>query len=421
MDNNFSQDNNLQFQNTGVSAPETAPLSSNASDAQIANAAFADMMAAPSADAIPTLTLDPTVSQPPAEEKKAVPEGNTTANMQFSPEEQKVIDQFASQIDLTNSNQILYYGSDSQKKIADFSETALEKVRTNDLGEVGNMISELTVELKGFSASGDEPKGFLGLFKKAGNKFETMKANYSKVEVNVDKICDVLEDHKFTLTKDIAMLDNMYKLNLQNFRQLSMYIAAGKKKLEEARSVQLPALQEKARLSGLQDDAQAANDFAQFCDRFEKKLYDLELTRTVSMQMAPQIRLVQNNDTLMVEKINTTLVNTIPLWKNQMVLALGIANSEQAIKAQRAVTDVTNELLLKNAEMLKMNTVAVAQESERGIVDIETLQKTNASLIETLDSVRQIQEEGSQKRHAAEAELTRIENELKTKLLEFRG
>ena len=248
-----------------------------------------------------------------------------------------------------------------------------------------------------------------------------MKANYAKVEVNVDKICDVLEDHKFTLTRDIAMLDNMYQLNIQNFRQLSMYIAAGKKKLEEARTVQLAQLQAKAQSTGLHEDAQAANDFAEFCNRFEKKLYDLELTRTVSLQMAPQIRLVQNNDTMMVEKINSTLVNTIPLWKNQMVLSLGIANSQQAIKAQRAVTDVTNELLKKNSEMLKMNTVAVAQESERGIVDIETLQKTNADLIETLDSVRQIQEEGSQKRHAAEAELTRIENELKNKLLEFRG
>lgn len=401
--------------------PTASPSQTTASDADIKAAAFNDMMA-PVTNAVPTLTLEPEKQQPPAEKKpEPVPEGNTTAQMQFTPEEQKIIDQFAQQIDLTNSNQILYYGSDSQKKIADFSETALEKVRTNDLGEVGTMISSLTTELKGFSAVEEEQKGFFGLFKKAGNKFETMKANYAKVEVNVDKICDVLEDHKFTLTKDIAMLDNMYQLNIQNFRQLSMYIAAGKKRLEEARTIQLPQLQSKAQTSGLHEDAQAANDFAEFCNRFEKKLYDLELTRTVSLQMAPQIRLVQNNDTMMVEKINSTLVNTIPLWKNQMVLSLGIANSQQAIKAQRTVTDVTNELLKKNSEMLKMNTIAVAEESERGIVDIETLQKTNSDLIETLDSVKQIQEEGSQKRHAAEAELTRIENELKTKLLEFRG
>ena len=401
--------------------PSAAPSQSSVSDADIKAAALNDMMA-PLTNVAPTLTLDPAPQQP-AEEKKPdpTPEGNTTAQMQFTPEEQKVIDEFAKQIDLTNSNQILYYGSESQKKIADFSESALEKVRTNDLGEVGDMISSLTAELKNFSADEEEPKGFFGLFKKAGNKFDTMKANYAKVEVNVDKITDILEDHKFTLTKDIAMLDNMYQLNIQNFRQLSMYIAAGKKRLEEARTVQLAELQAKAQASGLHEDAQAANDFAEFCNRFEKKLYDLELTRTVSLQMAPQIRLVQNNDTLMVEKINTTIVNTIPLWKNQMVLSLDIANSQRAIKAQQEVTNVTNELLKKNAEMLKMNTVAVAQESERGIVDIETLQQTNASLIETLDSVRKIQEEGAEKRHAAEAELTRIENELKEKLLEFRG
>ena len=411
MDNNLTNDINTS----------TAPAQTTVSDADITAAAFNDMMA-PLTNAAPTLTLEPAPQQP-AEETKPEPvaEGHTTAQMQFTPEEQQVIDQFAQQIDLTNSNQILYYGSNSQKKIADFSENALAKVRTNDLGEVGSMISSLTAELKNFSADEEESKGFFGLFKKAGNKFEVMKANYAKVEVNVDKICDVLEDHKFTLTRDIAMLDNMYQLNIQNFRQLSMYIAAGKKKLEEARTVQLAQLQAKAQSTGLHEDAQAANDFAEFCNRFEKKLYDLELTRTVSLQMAPQIRLVQNNDTMMVEKINSTLVNTIPLWKNQMVLSLGIANSQQTIKAQRAVTDVTNELLRKNSEMLKMNTVAVAQESERGIVDIETLQKTNADLIETLDSVRQIQEEGSQKRHAAEAELTRIENELKNKLLEFRG
>jgi uncharacterized protein YaaN involved in tellurite resistance len=390
-------------------------------DNNLKNETMTDMMSAPAAD-IPVLTLDPTVSQPPAAAASEVPtaEGNTTADMHFSPEEQKIIDEFAAKIDLSNSNQILHYGSDAQQKIASFSESALEKVRTKDLGEVGDMISDLVVELKGFDASGDS-KGFLGLFKKAGNKVESLKANYAKAEVNVDKICDVLEDHKFTLTKDVAMFDNMYDLNTQNFRQLSMYIAAGKKKLSEARSTELPALQAKAQESGLHEDAQAANDFAEFCNRFEKKLYDLELTREVSLQMAPQIRLLQNNDTLMVEKINTTLVNTIPLWKNQMVLALGLVHSEEAMKANRAVTDVTNDLLRKNAEKLKTSTVAIAKESERGIIDIETLQKTNADLIETLDSVRKIQEEGSQKRHAAEAELTRMENQLKEKLLEFKG
>jgi uncharacterized protein YaaN involved in tellurite resistance len=334
-------------------------------DNNLKNETMTDMMSAPAAD-IPVLTLDPTVSQPPAAAASEVPtaEGNTTADMHFSPEEQKIIDEFAAKIDLSNSNQILHYGSDAQQKIASFSESALEKVRTKDLGEVGDMISDLVVELKGFDASGDS-KGFLGLFKKAGNKVESLKANYAKAEVNVDKICDVLEDHKFTLTKDVAMFDNMYDLNTQNFRQLSMYIAAGKQKLSEARSTELPALQAKAQESGLHEDAQAANDFAEFCNRFEKKLYDLELTREVSLQMAPQIRLLQNNDTLMVEKINTTLVNTIPLWKNQMVLALGLVHSEEAMKANRAVTDVTNDLLRKNAEKLKTSTVAIAKESER--------------------------------------------------------
>ena len=393
---------------------------------ELKNETLADFMTPPSAQAVPVLTLEPVTSQPPAAVQEAparpadTPAGNTTAQMQFSPEEQKIIDQFAAQIDLTNSNQVLYYGSDSQQKIASFSETALEKVRTKDLGQVGDMITDLVVELKNFDAE-EESKGFLGLFKKAGNKVESMKAKYAKAEVNVDKIVEVLEDHKFTLSKDIAMLDGMYALNIENFRQLSMYIAAGKQKLEYAKSTELPALQEKARQSGLHEDAQAANDFAEFCNRFEKKLYDLELTREVSLQMAPQIRLIQNNDTMMVEKIQTTIVNTIPLWKNQMVLALGLAHSEEAMKANRAVTDMTNDLLKKNAETLKMSTIAIAKESERGIIDIETLQQTNSALIETLDSVRQIQEEGSQKRHAAEAELTRIENELKAKLLEFKG
>ncbi|MGN1349440.1 MAG: toxic anion resistance protein [Anaerovoracaceae bacterium] len=393
---------------------------------ELKNETLADFMTPPSAQAVPVLTLEPVTNQPPAAVQEAparpvdTPAGNTTAEMQFSPEEQKIIEEFAAKIDLTNSNQILYYGSDSQQKIAAFSETALEKVRTKDLGQVGDMITDLVVELQNFDTA-EESKGFLGLFKKAGNKVEAMKAKYAKAEVNVDKIVDVLEDHKFTLSKDIAMLDNMYALNIENFRQLSMYIAAGKQKLAYAQNTELPALQEKARQSGLHEDAQAANDFAEFCNRFEKKLYDLELTREVSLQMAPQIRLIQNNDTMMVEKIQTTIVNTIPLWKNQMVLALGLAHSEEAMKANRAVTDVTNDLLKKNAETLKMSTIAIAKESERGIIDIETLQQTNNALIETLDSVRKIQEEGSQKRHEAEAELTRIENELKSKLLEFKG
>jgi len=379
------------------------------------------MTSLPGDGQVPVLTLDPVMEQPPAEVKKQpVAEGNTTAEMQFTPEEQKIINDFAGQIDITNSSQILNYGSESQHKIAAFSEIALEKVRTKDLGPVGDMLSDLVVQLRGFDAV-EESKGLRGLFKKASNRIEVMKTNYAKAEVNVDKVVDILEDHKFTLTKDVAMLDNMYQLNIQNFRQLSMYIAAGKLKLERARKEELPALQRKAEATGLHEDAQAANDFAEFCNRFEKKLYDLELTRAVSLQMAPQIRLIQNNDTMMVEKINTTIVNTIPLWKNQMVLALGLAHSEEAMKANRAVTDLTNDLLRKNAETLKTSTIAIAKESERGVIDIETLQQTNASLIETLDSVRQIQEEGSQKRHAAEAELARLENELKSKLLEFKG
>lgn len=384
----------------------------------------ADMMAdfANPAAAVPTLSLEPAeTQQPPLVLNSSEPEPEPAApQMVFSPEEQKIIDSFAEQIDITNTNQIINYGAESQQKIAAFSENALEKVRTKDLGEVGEMIGGLVVELKNFDAD-DEPKGFFGLFKKAGNKIDTMKAKYSKVEGNVENICEVLENHKTTLSKDITMLDDMYKLNIQNFRQLSMYIAAGKQKLAKARGEELPALQAKAAASGLHEDAQAANDFAELCNRFEKKLYDLELTREISIQMAPQIRLIQNNDAVMAEKIQTTLVNTIPLWKNQMVLALGLAHSEQALKANRAVNDLTNDLLKKNAETLKTSTIAIAQESERGIVDIETLIQTNNTLIETLDSVRQIQEEGSQKRAQAQTELARMENQLKAKLLEFKG
>lgn len=375
---------------------------------------------APSSEAIPVLTLEPFAEQMPIVHEEGMEAQSTVKEMQFTPEEQKVIDEFKDKIDITNTNQILQYGTDAQQKIASFSEMALSKVRTKDLGEVGDMIGDLVVELKGFDAE-DGEKGIFGLFKKGRNKIEVLKTRYDKAEVNVDRIAELLEDHQITLTKDVAMLDQMYEMNLVNFRQLSMYIAAGKQKLGEVRANELPALVEKAKRSGLPEDSQKANDFAELCNRFEKKLYDLELTRTISLQMAPQIRLVQNNDTTMVERIQTTLVNTIPLWKSQMVLALGLAHSEQAIRAQRAVNDTTNELLRKNAEKLKMSTVEAAEESERGIVDIETLKETNQSLIETLDEVRRIQMEGAEKRHAAEAELVRIENDLKNKLLEIRG
>ena len=297
---------------------------------------------------------------------------------------------------------------------------ALEKVRTKDLGSVGDTLSELVVELKGFDPT-EQKKGFLGLFKKAGGGIAQLKAKYDKAEVNVEKVVDVLEGHQITLTKDIAVLDEMFKANMTNFKQLSLYIVAGKKKLEEVQNVTLPAMQAKASASGSMEDAQAANDYANLANRFEKKLHDLDLTRTVSLQMGPQIRLIQNNDTLMVEKIQTTLLNTIPLWKSQMVLALGLAHSEQAMQAQKAVSDTTNELLKKNAQLLKETTVGVAQESERGIVDIETLQHTNQMLIDTLDEVVKIQNDGRAKRKAAEVELMNIENQLKDKMLEFRG
>ena len=314
---------------------------------------------------------------------------------------------------------ILNYGAASQKKIADFSGAALESVRTKDLGEVGDMISGLVTELRSFDAAAEQPKGFLGLFKRAGNQLDEMKSKYAKAETNVERITGMLEGHQVTLLKDIKLLDKMYEKNLVYFKELTMYILAGKQKLSEARSRELPALVSKAQASGLPEDAQAARDFEDMCGRFEKKLYDLELTRTVSIQMAPQIRLVQNNDAMMAEKIQSSIVNTIPLWKSQMVLALGLANSQQAIAAQRAVTDMTNELLKKNAAALKQGTIEAAHESERGIVDIETLQQTNRSLIETLDEVMKIQSDGRQKRAEAEEELGRIEGELKQKLLEI--
>lgn len=338
----------------------------------------------------------------------------------LSPEERKIVDDFVNQIDLNKSNQILQYGVGAQKKIADFSETALNNVRTKDLGEIGEMLTGVVTELKSFDVE-EEEKGFLGFFKKSSNKLTSMKAKYDKAEVNVNKICDVLEKNQIQLLKDVAMLDKMYELNKTYFKELSMYILAGKKKLAKVQSEELPALLAKSSASGLPEDAQAVNDLTAICNRFEKKLHDLELTRMISIQMAPQIRLVQGNDTIMAEKIQSTIVNTIPLWKSQMVLALGVTHSTQAAKAQREVTDMTNELLRKNAETLKMATIETAKESERGIVDIETLRITNESLISTLDEVMRIQTEGHQKRKEAELELNRIESELKTKLLQIRG
>ncbi len=336
----------------------------------------------------------------------------------LSEEEQKIVTDFAQKIDITDSNIVMQYGAASQKHVAGFSQAALENVRTKDLGEVGGMIGDLVVELKGFSVE-DNEKGLLGVFKKGRNKVEALKTRYDKAEVNVDKISRRLEDHQITLLKDIATLDQMYEKNLMYFKELTMYILAGKTKLQQERSTTLVQLREKAQKSGLAEDAQAANDFAALCERFEKKLYDLELTRTVSIQMSPQIRMIQNNDTLMAEKIQSTIVNTIPLWKSQMVLALGLAHSEQAMKAQREVTNMTNSLLKKNAEMLKTGTVETVKESERGIVDIETLTHTNKMLISTLDEVEKLQTEGRQKRAAAEVELMRIEDELRNKLLKM--
>ncbi len=331
-------------------------------------------------------------------------------------EERRTVNEFSKKIDIMETNTILQYGSAAQKKVTDFSDTALKNVRTQELGEVGDLLGDLVVQLK--TTDEEEKKGIMGLFKKGGNKIEQLKVRYDKAEANVDKIATVLEDHQIQLLKDIALLDQLYERNAQNTKELSMYIIAGKKKLEEVRSTELPALVAKAKASGLPEDSQAANDLSQACDRFEKKLYDLELTRQVSIQMAPQIRLVQNNDTLMTEKIQSTLVNTIPLWKNQIVLAMGISHSKEAMEAQREVTNMTNALLKKNAETLHQATVETAKEAERGIVDLETLQHTNEELIATLDEVLNIQKEGHEKRLAAEQELARIENQLNDKLLE---
>ena len=336
----------------------------------------------------------------------------------LTPEEQKMVNDFAAKIDIENTNQILQYGAGTQKKMADFSDTALENVKTQDLGEIGELISNVVGELKDFDVQ--EEGKFFGFFRKQTSKIENLKNKYDKAQVNVEKITDSLQQHQVRLMKDSAMLDKMYEQNLNYFKELTMYILAGKKKLEETRNGKLAEMKNKAALSGLPEDAQAARDLDEKCSRFEKKLHDLELTRTIAMQTAPQIRLIQNNDTVMVEKIQTTIVNTIPLWKSQMVLALGIAHSAEAAQAQRQVTDITNELLRKNAETLHMATVETAKESERGIVDLETLQKTNADLIQTLDDVMRIQMEGRQKRQAAEMEMHRMEEELKRKLLEIR-
>ena len=330
-----------------------------------------------------------------------------------------MVDDFSKQIDLSNSSMILQYGVGAQKKIADFSESALENVKTKDLGEIGEMLSGVVSELKSFDAE-EESKGIFGFFRKSANKLESMKAKYEKAEMNVNRVIKVLEGHQIQLMKDAAMLDKMYEMNKTYFKELSMYILAGKKKIQAVMSEEIPALKEKAEKSGLQEDAQAVNDLVGLCNRFEKKIHDLELTRMISIQMAPQIRLIQNNDTLMSEKIQSTIVNTIPLWKSQMVLALGVTHSAQAAQAQHEVTDMTNELLRKNAATLKMSTIETARESERGVVDIETLKMTNESLISTIDEVMKIQSEGRQKRLEAEKELYRIENELKNKLLQLK-
>ncbi len=368
---------------------------------------------------MPTLTLTPEAPEMPKQEEKKI-EPVELDDKLLTEEEKRAVEEFSHKIDLRDTNQVLQYGAAAQKSVATFSENALNNVRSKDMGEIGADLSRLVVELKDFGEE-DEKKGFLGLFKKAGNKLETMKAQYSKVEANVDKIAQSLENHQITLLKDVAMFDQMYELNLKYYKELTMYILAGKKRLAEVRATELEELRKKAEQSGLAEDAQAYNDLVNLCSRFEKKLHDLELTRVVSVQMGPQTRLLQNNDTLMIEKIQSSLVNTIPLWKSQMVLALGMEHSRQATAAQNAVTEMTNELLKKNADTLKMGTIATAKEAERSIIDIETLQHTNQQLISTLDEVLTIQQEGAAKRKEAEAELGRIEGELKQKLMELRG
>ena len=383
------------------------------------NAPAAPSLTLDTAPAAPSLTLDPEADAKVVEEAKKATSA-TVEDTPLSPEEQKMVDDFAEKIDITNSQMVLQYGAASQKKLSDFSDTALSRVRTKDMGETGKLITDLIGELQGFDATEESSqKGIFGFFKKKANDLEELKVKYDKADVNVERIKAQLEDHQVVLMKDIAMLDKMYQLNLVYFKELSMYILAGRKKLQQVRDTDLKAAQEKAQRTGLPEDAQAARDLADQCDRFEKKLYDLELTRNISIQMGPQIRLIQSNDTMMAEKIQTTIVNTIPLWKNQMVLALGMAHSQQAMQAERAVTDATNELLKKNAATLKQGTIEIAKESERGVVDIETLKQTNQQLISTLDELNKIRADGKAKRAAAEQELGRIEGELKQKLLEI--
>lgn len=373
---------------------------------------------------MPQLTLTPDLEEPKLEVKqetelaKPAPEAGPDMSM-LSAEEQKAVKSFAQQIDISNSQQVLQYGAAAQKNIADFSESALESVRTKDMGEVGTMLTDLVKELKSIEPV-EEKKGLAGLFQKAANSVENAKLQFSKAETNVDRIADELQKHQLTLMKDIAVMDQMYDKNLEYYKQLTMYILAGREKLSYEQNVTLAEMRRKAQQSGKPEDAQAANDYANLVDRFDKKLHDLELTRIVSLQMGPQIRMLQNNDTLMTEKIQTSLVNTIPLWKSQMVLYLGIEHSKQAVEAQRQVTDMTNKLLRSNADMLKMATVETAREAERSVVDIETLKHTNQQLITTLDEVMKIQQEGRQKRQEAEVEIRRIEGELKQKLLEIR-
>lgn len=370
---------------------------------------------------IPSLTLDPELNDVPefvVAEETAMQQTQPPQTV-LTAEEQKIVDDFAAKIDVENTTQILQYGAGTQKKMADFSDTALANVRTQDLGEVGDLITGVVGELKGLDA--EEEKGLFGFFRKQANKLELMKTRYAKAEANVEKISDALQQHQVRLLKDSAVLDKMYAQNLAYFKELTMYILAGKQKLEQVRAGKLRQLEETAQRTGLAEDAQAARDLSEKCMRFEKKIHDLELTRAISIQTAPQIRMIQNNDTVMVEKIQTTLVNTIPLWKNQMVLALGIAHSTEAAQAQRQVTDVTNALLKQNAEKLHMASVETAKEAERGIVDIETLKKTNAELIQTLDDVMKIQADGRAKRQAAEIEMAKMEQDLKTKLLQIRS
>ena len=369
-------------------------------------------------EAVPELTLEPNAPAAPAEPAKPEAAPVQMDDSLLNDAEKKAVEEFSKKIDIMDSNMILQYGAAAQKNVAGFSESALKSVRTKDLGEVGQSLSELVVELKGFGEE-EEKKGLFGRLKKTGSKLETMKAQYAKVETNVDQIARELERHQVALMKDVAMFDQMYELNLKYYKELTMYILAGKKKLEDVRANELPALKARAEQTGAQEDAQAYNDRVQMCERFEKKLHDLELTRMISVQMGPQTRLLQNNDTLMVEKIQSSLVNTIPLWKSQMVLALGMEHSRQATAAQSAVTEMTNSLLKKNADMLKMGTIQTAKKAERSVVDIETLQHTNQQLIDTLDEVLNIQREGAQKRREAEAELGKIEGELKQKLMEL--